>query len=263
MDLDLPEHLSDAQRHLLHDLAERNDATHGDDFLGLILSGSVARGMATERSDLDVYVVLTDEAANERSTTHSTEVDEVPVGIVDLETVWPFGTQDWYFRWSLAWSLTLLDRTGGRLPAAALRQATLSPEESDQVLIKHDRLDGYVNFAYRSLKSDRDGRLLERRLDAAEAMPWLLDVVFALNGRVRPYHKYLPWELHQQPLPDWSADVLLPLLERTLDDGDPGAVREIFARVEAACSGYDLARGHTRTVDQIASWGDELGVLRG
>ena len=50
-----------------------------------------------------------------------------------------------------------------------------------------DRLDGYVNYAFRSLKNDRDGRHLERRLDAAESVPWLLDTVFALEGRVRPY----------------------------------------------------------------------------
>ena len=36
----------------------------------------------------------------------------------------------------------LLDRTGGDLTAAVRRQATLTPDEADGVLIDHDRLDG-------------------------------------------------------------------------------------------------------------------------
>lgn len=64
VDLNLPGQLGAAQRRLIVELAERNDADHGDAFLGLVLSGSAGRGMATERSDLDVYVVLADEAAH-------------------------------------------------------------------------------------------------------------------------------------------------------------------------------------------------------
>ena len=57
-----------------------------------------------------------------------------------------------------------------------------------------------MNFAYRALKSHRDGRPLEARLDAAESLAWLLHVVFTLAGRLRPYNKYLPWELREHPL---------------------------------------------------------------
>ena len=261
MDLTLPDHLAPGQGELLVDLAERNQSDHGDGLLGLILSGSAARGMTTERSDLDVYVVLSDEAARDRRTDRSATVDEIPVALSDLEQVPSFGSLGWWGRWSFAWAPTLLDRTGGRIPEGARRQATLTPAEADAVLIDHDRLDGWVNYAYRALKADRDNHPLERRLDAAESMPWLLDVVFALAGRVRPYHKYLPWELREHPLADWPADVLLPLLERTLD-GDPAAVRETFARVYACCAAYDAKQGHDRTRTLIDTWGEELAVFR-
>lgn len=260
MDLELPDQLADEQQELIVELAKRNDADHGEGLLGLVLSGSAARGMAAERSDLDVYVVLTDDAARERPITRSTAVDEIPVSLSGLENVPPFGSQGWWFRWSYAWAPTLLDRTDGRIPAAVRRQATLTLEEADAVLVDHDRLDGWINYAYRALKADRDDRPLERRLDAAESMPWLLDVVFALAGRVRPYHKYLPWEVREHPLPDWPADVFLPLLERTLD-GDPAAIRATFARVKACCAAYDAARGHDRTHEIIDDWGDELALF--
>lgn len=258
--LDLPAWLSSAQRASLESLAARNDEAHGDAFLGLVLSGSAGRAYATHRSDLDVVVVLTDEAAAGRSTLHSPEVDEAVDAWSELVDVAPFGTEGWWFRWTYAWAPVLLDRTGGELTSAVQRQAVLTPEEADAVLIDHDRLDGWVNFAYRALKNDRDGRSLECRLDAAESVAWLLDVVFAMAGRVRPYNKYLPWELREHPIDDWPADVLLDLVARLLD-GDVSAVREAFARVRAACAAHDGRRGHTRTTDMVDGWGPELALF--
>ena len=135
----------------------------------------------------------------------------------------------------------LLDRTGGELAAAVRRQATLTPEEADAVLIDHDRLDGWINFAYRALKDDRDGRPLEARLDAAESVPWLLDVVFAMAGRVRPYNKYLPWELRTHPVDGWPADELLGWSSaRSTATSPPCARPSAGAR---ACAAYDAERG--------------------
>ena len=258
--LDLPAWLTTDERATLVALAERNDAAHGDDLLGILLSGSAGRDYATERSDLDVVVVLTDEAAATRSTVHSPEVDEAVDSWSELLEVPPFGTGGWWFRWTYAHAPVLLDRTGGELTEAARRQAVLTPDEADAILIEHDRLDGWVNFAYRALKNDRDGRPLEARLDAAESVPWLLDVVFAIAGRVRPYNKYLPWELRHHPVEGWPSGELLALLERTLA-GDVAAVRETFARVRTACAAYDERRGHTRTTDMIDGWADELEVF--
>ena len=152
---------------------------------------------------------------------HSPDVDEAVESWSELLTVPPFGTEGWWFRWSYAWAPVLLDRTGGELAEAVRRQATLTPEEADAVLIDHDRLDGWVNFAYRALKNDRDGRPLEARLDAAESVPWLLDVVFALAGRVRPYNKYLPWELRTHPSTGGPPTSCSGWSQRTLD-GDVG-----------------------------------------
>jgi len=120
-----------------------------------------------------------------------------------------------------------------------------------------------VNFAYRALKSDRDGRRLEARLDAVESVPWLLDVVFTLAGRVRPYNKYLPWELREHPLdvPEWSAEVFLPEIERMLA-GDPAALRRTFAVVDRQVRAWDAAHGTTVCGDLLDDWGPELAVFR-
>lgn len=255
VELTLPPGLTIEQREILLDVASRNDRDHGAGFLGMVLSGSAGRGLATATSDVDVYVVLTDESATGRDTMHSLAVDEIPYPLSELAEVAPFASGEWWFRWSFAWAPVLLDRTGGQLPELLHRQATVTDAEARDILVDHDRLDGWVNYAFRALKSDRDGRALERRLDAAESMPWLLDTIFALAGRVRPYHKYLPWELREHPLPDWESDTLLALLEATLD-GDPSAIRATFARIEELCAAFD-SRSEPVLIPIIEDWGDE------
>jgi len=59
--------------------------------LGIILTGSAARGMATERSDVDVYVVLTDEAEAGRDSIKTRAIDEIPKTLAEVEEVEPWG----------------------------------------------------------------------------------------------------------------------------------------------------------------------------
>lgn len=259
--LSLPDHVSQEHRLLLDEVAARNLAEHGDDFVAMVLTGSAARGMTTTRSDVDVYVVLTGEGARRRTTSHSETVDEIPVSVAELEEVPVFGTQWWYSRWSFAWAPVLMDRSAGRVGAAVRRQAVVDVAEAESVLLEHDRLDGWLNYAYRALKNDRDGRGLERRLDAAESLPWLLDVVFSLAGRVRPYQKYLPWELRTHPLPGWDAGELLGLVTATLD-GDPDALRTTFAEVDSRCRAHDARRPRPVLGPVIDAWGRDLELLR-
>ncbi len=249
--------ISDAARAALDDLVARDDPS----ILGLVLSGSAARGMATERSDVDVYVVRADSADLE--TSRSPAIDEIPISLDELEEVPPYGSNGWFYRWSFAYARVLRDEAAGRITAAVRRQAVLDDREQRSMLIDHDRLDGWVNFAYRSLKSHRDGRALESRLDAAESVPWLMDSVFALAGRVRPYNKYLPWELREHPLavPEWSAEAFLPELERILA-GDPAALRRTFTVVDREVRAWDAAHGTTVCGDTIDAWGSELSLFR-
>ena len=104
--------ISDAARAALDELVARDDPT----ILGLVLSGSAARGMATERSDVDVFVVRDDAVEREKSQTAA--IDEIPISMADLERVDLHGTGDWYFRWSFAYAQVLRDEGGGRVTEA-------------------------------------------------------------------------------------------------------------------------------------------------
>lgn len=241
-------------------LDELVDELSGDaNVVGLVLTGSAARaGMATPRSDLDVYVVLRAPDPGRR-TSRSAAVDLPVCTLDDLRTVPAPLNPDpdgWWERYSFAHVRLLLDRTDGELARLVDAWATLSGSESKQVLETY--LDGYVNYVYRSLTSHRDGRSLEARLDAAESLPWLLAVVFAFERRVRPYNMYLAWELHHHPLerPAWSAEQLLPRLDAILATADVDAQRAVFRSVEEAAREVGLG-------GILEGWAADLAVLRG
>jgi hypothetical protein len=139
----------------------------------------------------------------------------------------------------------LLDRLHGRIAELVERQA--SPTDVEARLWARESLDAYTNQLYRAVKSRRDGSADAADLDQAESTPWLLSTVFALHGRLRPYNKYLGWELDSYPLtPFWTAQ-LRP--ERVLAN----ALR-LFPAVA------DLARkqGHG---DILEGWGADIDLI--
>jgi predicted nucleotidyltransferase len=251
--------LPDAALQALTELVAREDPA----IIGIILTGSAARGIATELSDVDVIVVR-DEPESAREVARSSAIDEIPMTMAELETVKPIGSDGAWVRWSLAWVQVLRDASGGRVLDAVHRQATLSDQEIRDLLIGRSRLDEFINLIHRALKSHRDGRTEAARLDSAESIASMLDVVFALFGRVRPYNKYLAWELREHPLPgaDWQERRLLRRINGLLE-GNEAAVRESFLAVEQECRTYDQGSGQGVMSEVIYAWGGELRLLRG
>lgn len=191
-------------RALYLDLLARGAAD--PDVVGLVLTGSQARGMATGHSDADVYVVVHDYGGQWTATSRTPELDTIVISLADLADV-----SDRWHRYTFRGADVLLDRLDGQVTQLVHAQATLLPTEADALV--REQLDGYVNFIYRAAKSRRDGRDDLAGLDEIEAAPWLLWTLFALYGRVRPYNKYLRWELDTHPLPaPWTADYLIEAL---------------------------------------------------
>ncbi|GAA3150986.1 hypothetical protein JOF29_008384 [Kribbella aluminosa] len=264
MDLDLPESLSSGRRRLIAGATARMASEYDDDFLGLILSGSAGRGLDTDRSDLDLLVILTPQVADgpRAPRLHTAGLELIPLSLDHLETVADFGHPQYGYRWSYAWAPTVLDRTGGRISAAVERQTGLAHAETMSILVAHDRLDGWINLVYRALKSDRDGNAFEAGLDGSESIPLFLDVVFALEGLVRPYNKYLRWALQQHPLTAWPSDKVLSLLPR-LGAGEPTAMRYALERVRQISSEFGDADDREALRAVFDGWSpDEYAILR-
>jgi hypothetical protein len=150
----------------------------------------------------------------------------------------------------------LHDATGGRIGELVDRKRALSPAEVND--LAPGALDGFLNSTYRSLKDSRDGYPNAARLDAATAVPGYLTYVFALHHRVRPYNKYLAWELDQEPLggPQWQKEHLLDLMDGVLSHDPSAALHQLVNELEPPAR----AAGHGNVLD---AWGDDLKLMRG
>ncbi|WP_306213911.1 nucleotidyltransferase domain-containing protein [Actinoplanes sp. RD1] len=202
---------------------------------GLILTGSHARGLATAHSDHDVLVVVDEYAEPWATATRTPQLDTIPVTLAGLAD-----TSDRWQRYAFRGAQVLLDRRDGLVGRLVHAQATLTAAERGPRV--REQLDGYLNFVYRAAKNRRDGHPDLARLEQIEAAPWLLETLFALYGRIRPYNKYLRWELATHPLPEpWTADLLIGAAT-----GDPAVVLgplERLARAEGfgdVLDGWDL-----------------------
>ena len=184
------------------------EAEADPDVVGVVLGGSRGKDdLMTERSDHDVHVIVRDAAAYERWAARRPfrHGDPIEVVVTTLE-----GFRAHPPDYTFAHVAPLLDRGG--IAALVAEKGRVDPATAGEPV------DGYVNCYYRAAKNARDGRPLEARLDAAESIPHFLEFLFAVHGRVRPYNKWLRWELERHPLePPWSANELLPRLERILD----------------------------------------------
>jgi hypothetical protein len=87
---------------------------------------------------------------------------------------------------AFAWARTPLDPTSGRIPAAARRQATLTPEEGNAVLVDHD--PGWTAGSTTPTKHSRPTVTITRSNAAWMRPNRCRGSAVALTGRVRPYH---------------------------------------------------------------------------
>ncbi len=171
---------------------------------------------------------------------HGAHVETVALTLAELRD-----QADWN-RYSLAWLEPQLDKTGE--VAAALRDGVrVDPATAAEPL------DAYVNSYYRSLKNARLGLELSALLDAQDAVRWFLEFVFAVHGRLRPFNKWLSWELEHQPLP---VGVSLAQLERIARTGELGEQAALFRAAET------LAREHSLGA-VIDGWEPDVALLRG
>ncbi|MFI9823574.1 hypothetical protein ACIHFC_24370 [Streptomyces sp. NPDC052013] len=221
--------------------------------VGLVLKGSRAHdGMVTPHSDHDLYVVVADDATTELAPFAGHRTAELDLVIVSL-TAFRAAGMPGPERYALARARIVLDRLGGDIARILADKARLRADEAFQDA--GEWLDAYANSLYRSLKNHRDGQHLAARLDAADSMRFLLELLFALDRRPRPYNKYLEWELVRFPLPGWDTDGLLRAVDRISATGEPAPQRQLFTFVETAAR----AAGHGAVLD---AWGEDLALMR-
>ncbi|WP_163509238.1 hypothetical protein [Fodinicola acaciae] len=228
-------------------------AASDSDVVGAVLSGSRAReGMATVRSDHDIYLVTASDTQPSWLPPRSAELDVNWMPLSAFRTyALPGHPADWD-RYAFVHVKILIDKAD--IAGIVARKARLTAAESRELALT--AMGGYVNAGYRAAKSRRDGRPFAAHLDAVEGLQSALAVMFAVHRRVRPYNKYLAWELEKEPLPRWPADDLLAALEAIVRHDDVPAGQWLFGTVEAALT----TAGWFSVIED--DWGSDLDLLR-
>jgi hypothetical protein len=184
----------------------------------VLLAGSRGAGIHDERSDYDVYV-LVHEA---RPRWKAGRLDVAHVTPEQAETI------DWWTP-GLVYARVLLDKSGD-VPALLERLSAAAAGDP------FAHYDGYLNSFIRSTRAWERGDELGARLQACESLAWLARTLFALEGRVAPYHDRLFLHLSEE----W-----LPAFREVAQTADVAAQRALESRVAALLGqrGADVAAG--------------------
>ncbi len=222
---------------------------------GFFLSGSRGKGFGKPYSDYDVYIIVKDQVVEGYKAKYPRDLyenmDLMVFSVTEFRGLAAWGSPEWFGRYSFTHVKAIIDKTGEI--QEILNEKARIPEPHRDEFIK-GMLDGYINFMYRSLKCIRDGDLLAARLEAAYSIPLFFDVIFAIHeGRLRPYYKYLRWELEQFPLVKLPLDAneIIAKIRRILDDADLETQQEILKIMEKVLR----KEGYGEIFD---SWGEDL-----
>ena len=219
--------------------------------VGVVLTGSRGRdALVTERSDWDLRVIVRDgedKYARSLETAHGTEVEVAATTFSGLRD-WPA-----WDRYSFTHAQVPVDKLDGEIAEVVAAKGTLAADEARE--LARDMLRAYTNSVYRLVRDAQLGLDLEAQLDACESIPPLLTALFAIERRVRPFNKYLRWELNAYPLADWEAIELLTLVETALT-GSLAGQHSLFRAAEERIR----SRGYGEVVDE---WAPHVELLRG
>lgn len=236
-----------------------------DAVVGVVVGGGRGKGVFTDQSDWDVYLVVRD--GEDPGSLRSTLARDGPADRVELcgvFTVEQFeahaaigGAEEWN-RYNFAHLVPELDRTPGRVLQHLCDAKEWLPEHvaAQRAPVA---LDAFLNAYYRALKNERDGYEIAAALDAAEAVTGLLNFVFTVERRVRPYNKFLAWELARHPLARawWPGPDAPSLLLHVLRRGTPAHLAPIFRTLERQVRALGLGQ-------VVDDWGTEaVSALRG
>lgn len=225
--------------------------------VGVVVFGSRAGGpFATAASDVDCFVIANGrpEDTHPWATNHGDPIEVWPITLDAFRSHALAGDAFAWNRPAFIRARVDLDKLDGEIGRIVDRKRRLEPDEA--ATIAADGLGAAINSIFRALRNQEAGRLLEGRLDGLEAIAPLLSAAFALEGRVRPFNKWLRYELATETLRMPELNGLGDLVELLAEDPSVDRLRDAFRMLERAAR----ATGHGAIVD---GWQPDVAWLRG
>ncbi len=202
--------------------------------LAFWLSGSRGKGLITKYSDYDPVIIVKNKVKNKYikkyikdSSDHGFDFIIKTLGELKKHAI-PGSDTAWE-RFNYAYIKVLFGKMK-KIQKIIDEKSVVSKKEAKKTI--SSGLDAFINQIYRSAKCKRDGNFAASRLEMAEAVPPFLNCIFALEGRVKPYYKYLELDLKNHPLKKlpWSGAELIKKLVKILKEGDEKTLMELFKK---------------------------------
>jgi len=210
----------------------------------------------TPGSDVDCFVVVdgSDEDARRWRTPYAGPVEVWPMTLEAFRGHALPGDDAAWNRAAFIRARVDFDRLDGEIAALVENKRRLGSDEAKAIVDAN--LDDAINSIYRALKSAEAGRTREARLDAVEAIAPILTTAFALEGRVRPFNRWLVRELAMDPLKMPGLAELLVRADALAVEATPESIQAAFRMLDRAVR----AAGYGATVD---GWVPYVGWMRG
>ncbi len=214
-----------------------DESKNNPNIIGLFLGGSRGKdsNFITENSDMDVYIIISDNASDElkeKLKAYRSEWFEGRVmNLTEFKEYANWGSNREWDRYNFAHNKAVIDKTG-EIQKLMDEKGILPVEVQKEVI--DDALGSYFNQIYRVAKYTRDGKNFEAYLDAVESLPFLTTALYALEGRLKPYNKYFEWELRNYPLKllPWSVGEFISDYKHILQTGDFETQSKIFKEIK-------------------------------
>lgn len=234
------------------------EAKNDPDIIGFFLGGSRAKGFVTEHSDYDIFVVVKDDRFKHFVEKYA-KIKHFDIDLMVFTFDGFIDDANWeterFARYNYAHIKILIDKTG-QMQKYADEKGKVPEDKLESFIMA--QLDGYINYLYRSLKCHRGNDLLAARLEAAISIPYFFDAIFAIHDRrLRPYYKYLEWELTEFPLNKlpMGPRELLGAISKILDDADIETQQKLLKMSEEMFR----REGYGKAFDE---WGEDLDWMK-
>ena len=225
-------------------------AKNDPDVLGFALTGGRGKGFVTDNSDYDIYIIVADSYVDEAkkkypSTIKPHKFDIFVHSLQSFNEYASYGSSHEWDRYNFAYVKALFDKNGGEIQKLIDEKGVI-PKEKIEEITKYN-LDVYINYFYRSMKNSRDGSNFASHIDATESVQWLVAFVFSIEGRVKPFSKYIEWSLEKYPLEflPWNGKEFVLIIKKLLESGDVELQKEVFQKI---CK-LAIEKGYKETID--------------
>lgn len=222
----------------------RQQAQNDPHILGFFLKGSRGKGKVTAASDYDMLLVTADTVAEEYAKKYEeidlTGNDLSVYGLSAFKEYAAWGSEAVWDRYDFAHITVEIDKLDGEIQKIVDEKGKIPEKELHSFIRYH--IDAYINGVFRSIKCTRDADVFGARIEAGESISFFLTLVFAFHSRLKPYGKYLEWELQRFPLEKipLAPEELTKKVTTILETADITTQQELLSIVEqlARSSGY-------------------------